>query len=427
MRIYPSLRQSKQLEFVLDTTLCLYNALLEQRREAYRRRGVTVTTQQQYRELTQLRASDCATGRQLRSIYRECLDGALHRLDKAYRMFFRRLAAGECPGFPRYKSPRRWRQIEYCHGNRALKLDADQRYLFIPGIGPMRLRRGRRIGEYGRAWIVLHNERWYACFECERPLTQAPAGLHMVGIDRGVRVLAATSAGKKIANPRFAANDIRVGLHSRSVSSLTLCGTDGKAANRGDRQRKKAVMRLRRAHERQRNARRDYLHKASRQLVNGYAVLVLEALNVRSMTRSARGTADAPGRHVRAKAGLNKAILDSGFTIFRSMIIAKAEEAGRTVIEVNPKYTSQTCSNCFQRDARYRKQGRFQCGNCGYTDDADVNAAKVILARAQSALKSKPNPGEESGRDGKRRLGSHDEDTELVKVTKDADSGESAS
>lgn len=223
MRLYPSRSQIKRLKFVLDTTLWLYNSLLEERREAYRRRGIAITTKQQYAEITNLRKGDDKIGRQLRSVYRECLDGALRRLDRAYCAFFRRLSSGDVPGFPRYKSAGRWRQIDYCHGDRALLLDAPQRHVRVPGIGNMRVRRGRQIPPYGRAWLLFQNERWYACFECERVSKPLPLGGYSTGLDRGVRHLAVTSDGRKIANPRFGSrNAASVALHARAVTALTV-------------------------------------------------------------------------------------------------------------------------------------------------------------------------------------------------------------
>lgn len=139
------------------------------------------------------------------------------------------------------------------------------------------------------------------------------------------------------------------------------------------------------------------MHKAARSLVQSYDVIALERLRVQSMTRSARGTRDNPGTNVRAKSGLNRAILDAGFAMLRLMIVAKAEEAGRQIIEVDPRYTSQTCAVCGQRDKANRRREYFKCARCGNADDADINAAKMILMRAQSALKSGLEPDEESG------------------------------
>jgi putative transposase len=146
------------------------------------------------------------------------------------------------------------------------------------------------------------------------------------------------------------------------------------------------VKMLARAHDRLRWARRDFLHKLSRSIINSYDFVAIEALKVRNMMRSAKGTVQQPGSNVRAKARLNFAIADAGWTAFALMLHAKAEEAGRTVFEVDSRYTSQTCSGCGWVDAASRiSQTAFICTNCDSHHDADVNAAKVILKKAELA------------------------------------------
>lgn len=238
-----------------------------------------------------------------------------------------------------------------------------------------------------------------------------------MGIDRGVRALIATSTGTKIRNPRYAAKEARrVVAHKTALMRATVWGPAGKAENKDDRERRKAGLRYARAKEREARARRDYLHKVSRWLVNRHSAIALETLFVGRMTRSARGTVESPGRHVRAKAGLNREMLDASFAMLRSMIVAKAEEAGRQIIEVEPRYTSLTCAVCGVRSRKSRKGAIFECVHCGNIDDADVNAAKIILIRAQSALRSSPYPGAEPGSPAKAEPRRHDEDTEQAKA-----------
>jgi len=162
----------------------------------------------------------------------------------------------------------------------------------------------------------------------------------------------------------------------------------------------KARKRLARAKERQANARRDYAHKVARRLVNCADVIALEKLSLRAMTRSAKGIAQCPGRNVRAKVGLNRVVLDSGFGLLRQMIVAKAEEAARTVVEVDSRFSSQECSRCGHVARESRRRRRFRCVRCGYGNHADVNAALVIRRRAQLARKSGLHPAEEAGRRG---------------------------
>jgi len=216
----------------------------------------------------------------------------------------------------------------------------------------------------------------------------------VIGIDRGVHVLAATSEGHLHANGRPAERHRRVVTrHQRELAEATVRDAGGRCLNRHDPQRRRAVRTLARAKEREANARRDALHKLARALVAGADVLVLEKLVVRSMMRSARGTLARPGRNVRAKAGLNRALIDAGFGLLRALIVAKAEEAGRTVVEVDSRYSSQECSRCGCVAAKSRRRRRFGCIRCGFRCHADVNAALVIRGRAQYGAQSELSPG----------------------------------
>jgi putative transposase len=113
--------------------------------------------------------------------------------------------------------------------------------------------------------------------------------------------------------------------------------------------------------------------------VNDHDVIVHEALKITNMSRSARGSIDSPGVNVAAKSGLNDAIADSGWGTLLSMISYKAEEAGRTVIAVNPRHTSQRCSECGHVASESRDRQKFTCVACGFAEHADVNAARNIL------------------------------------------------
>src|SRR5215469_3190594 len=198
VRLYPTLLHCAALEFALRVTRELYNAGLQQRREAYRLQQRNVARDQP-KELTRLRKEDV----RLRGVYRECLDAVLHRLDLAFAAFFRRAKAGAA-GFPRFRSLRRWRQLEFPHGNRALRFDAAQSKLYVPTAGWIKVRKGRAVPlTYKRAWLVRKNGRWYAQFECRIEATPLPKTGVMRGYDRGVRVLAASSEGEFIENPRF--------------------------------------------------------------------------------------------------------------------------------------------------------------------------------------------------------------------------------
>jgi len=367
IRLYPTTAQAAALGHALHVTRQLYNGLLEERREAWKRRGIAITTKQQYREMTELRAADP----RIAAIYRECEDAVLHRLDLAMQAFFRRIKRGETPGHPRYRSAARWRQLEYPHGDRALKFDALQRRVRIPGIGLVKLRKGREVPlTFGRAWLVRKGTRWYAQFECAVNAQPLRTSGGAVGLDRGLRVLLATSDGECIANPQHLKRArLKLERQQRIVAKR----------KRGGKNRRRAVAVLARQHERVANARRDHAHKIARKLVERYERIAIEDLRVPNMVRGAKGTIENPGRQVRAKAALNRAMLDAGFGLIARLIEEKAESAARTVVRVDARYTSQTCSGCGRVDAAARCGAEYRCASCGLYIDADVNAAVNIL------------------------------------------------
>jgi putative transposase len=381
VRLYPTCAQERALITMLRVTRELYNALLMQRRDAWTTRRISVSSRDQYAQLTELREAD----QRFAGLYRECEDAVLHRLDLAFAAFFRRLKRGETPGYPRFKPAARWNQLEFPHGDRALKFDIVQGRVRIPGAGAMRLRKGRIIPEFGRALLVTKNGRWYAVFEAHRPPSPLAVTGCSVGIDRGIRVLAALSDGTKIENLRPGSRGRAVvQRHQRTLDAATHKDAAGHVLNRRDRRRMAAARRLSRAKEREANGRRGWLHNVSREIVGRFDRIVLEALNLRGMTRTAKGTTEKPGTNVAQKAGLNRAILDAGFGMLASLIREKAAYAARTVIEVNARYSSQTCAACGHVCKESREGPRFACVRCGHAADADVNAAQVILLRAES-------------------------------------------
>ena len=396
VRLYPRAWQEAALRFILDVTRQLYNAALQERRDAYRLRRVSISAKMQYAELTALRSGEPLDGR-LAAVYRECEDAVLHRLDLAMRAFFRRVKCGEAPGYPRFKSAARWKQVMFPHGDRALKFGTGQSSIAIPGVGRVKLRKGRVVPDtVGRAWLLEKNGRWYACFECERDVQPLPTTSIVLGVDLGVRVLAATSAGQLIRNAAVGENRRAATARlQRELDAVTDKDARGRCTNRRDPKRICAARRLVRSKEREANARLDYAHKTARRIVDSADVIALEALRVRNMTRSAKGTIEAPGRNVVAKAALNRVVLDAGFGLLERLIVAKAEEAARTIVWVDPRFSSQECSRCGHISARSRRRRRYACDTCGFTTHADVNAALVIRRRAQSALSSLPHTGEE--------------------------------
>jgi putative transposase len=377
VRLYPTPAQERACEHVLLVTRRLWNALVGQRRDAWKTRRLNIRSQRQYRELTELRKDD----EWFASVYRECEDAVLHRLDLAYQKFF---SGG---GHPRFKGASRWNQFEFPHGNRALRWDAGQDRITIPGVGRVRVRKGRAriIPAHGRAMVYRRCGKWYALFDCEVERQPLPPTGRVVGVDRGVRALAATSDGELIANPRHGAElGRKIARAQRTLERRTVRDARGRVLNAEGKNRAKALGALRNVWDRLKRVRRGYLHEIAHALVQRYDAIAFERLNLAGMTRSAKGTIEDPGRNVRAKTRLNYVMLDASLAMLRTLVGEKAVGAARLVIDVPAAYSSQTCSACGNVAAAARNGQRYQCvhPDCGYAGDADVNAARVIAQRA---------------------------------------------
>lgn len=389
-RLHPTGGQARALETHLAAGCQLYNAALEQRHRAYREHGKSVSFGEQSAELRELRALGLVPA-----------DGnfwsqqaVLRQLDRAFAAFFRRAKQGERPGYPRFKSDRRFSTLTWTFkGNAGGVSLTDQGRLRLQGVGCVKVKWHRSIphgADLGEVKVTRSSDgkRWHACFCVELP---DPAACEetgeMVGIDLGVRKLVSLSTGEQIGGPRAGrAGSAKTRRAARKVARR----------QRGSNRRCKAVLLLARQREREANQRRDHGHKLSRQLVDRFDLIAHENLNVRNMLRSARGTVEQPGINVAQKRGLNREISDQGWSQFLSFLAYKAEEAGRQVIAVPPPNTSRTCAECTHVDARSRNGSRFRCTACSHTADADVNAAQVILARALAQTKLRPGWGRQA-------------------------------
>jgi putative transposase len=291
---------------------------------------------------------------------------ALRRLDDAWRRCFSR--AGKRP---RFKSK----------GRDAVSIGLDHRYcridgplMKLPKLGRLRVVAHRQLVGRSRAVsLVREGDQWFAVFVREIE-TSAPARLSgAVGLDRGVVSLVADSDGKTITGPRFAERSARKLKRAQRALSRTKKGSSNRA---------KARLRLARVHRTVRRQRAWLQHQISHDYANSHGAVVIEKLETARMTRSAKGSVEAPGRNVKAKAGLNRSILDAGWYGLAEKLRYKLEERGGELVEVPAAYSSQTCSACGVVDAASRRtQSEFCCTACGHQENADTNAARVILSR----------------------------------------------
>lgn len=375
-RIYPTRRQVEALEGQLGYACELYNAALEQRRDAWRNGRRQVALGEQQHELTEARRD----GPEMNYV---CQEMVLQRLNLAFGAFFRRMRAGEKPGYPRFRAKARFNTLSWrpALGGAAV---CDGR-LRIQGVGNIKVKWHRDLpNDPKQVRVTRRNGRWYVAFTVEVEAKPLPATGATIGADLGIRQFATLSDGSHIAGPR-----------SGRVAAPEIRRAQRKVARRqrGSHRRRKAVTQLARRREREAERRRDAAHKAAKSLIDRFDLIAVEDLK--------------PSNMVRGNRGLAREITDQGWAQFVRFLEDKAESAGREVVRVDPRHTSQRCHECGTVDREFRRGPRFCCTACGHTDDADVNAARNILARAEpssanatgTALLEKPsrsrhmNPG----------------------------------
>ncbi|BCU07442.1 RNA-guided endonuclease InsQ/TnpB family protein [Allochromatium tepidum] len=301
------------------------------------------------------------------------LQQALKDLERAYANFFAKRA-----GFPRFKKKGRSDSFRY-PDPKQIKLDQANSRLFLPKLGRLRYRNSREVlGTVKNVTVSQSGGKWFVSIQTEReaeiPVHQGTA----VGIDLGIVRFATLSDGTVYAPLNsFKRHETRLRRAQQAMSRKV----------KFSRNWEKAKARVRKIHSRIGNARRDFLHKTSTAISQNHAMVCIEDLQVRNMSKSAAGTAEAPGRNVRAKSGLNKSILDQGWFEFRRQLDYKLAWSGGHLIAVPPQNTSRTCPCCGYMSAENRRtQARFECVECGFEENADVVGAINVLRAGHARL-----------------------------------------
>lgn len=300
------------------------------------------------------------------------LQQSLKDLERGYKNFFQKRAA-----FPRFKKRGQNDAFRYPQG---VKLDQTNNRISLPKLGWIRYRNSREvIGEVKNVTVSQSCGKWYVSIQTEY---EVPEPVHkaasMVGLDAGVTKLATLSDGT-VYQPvnSFKASQRKLAMLQRQLSRKV------KFSASWQKQKKK----IQRLHSHIANIRRDYLHKVTSEISKNHAMIVIEYLKVSNMSKSAKGTAERPGRNVRAKSGLNRSILDQGWYEMRRQLEYKQLWRGGQVLAIPPAYTSQRCACCGHTAKENRQtQSKFVCQVCGYTENADINGARNILAAGHAVL-----------------------------------------
>jgi putative transposase len=360
--------QAEYAERIAGACRAVWNIGLEQRR-AYRRRGAWINYREQAHELAEAKTEHVW----LAEVPGHCLQQTLMDLDKACRQHGTLNV--------RWRCGRRWRpSFRFPEGNKMTVQQLNRRHaqVKLPKLGWVRFRLSRRLDDavIRSATLTRDGEHWYVSFLIDdghqTPAIHARPGT-AVGVDRGVAVAIATSDGR-LADRRFLTDGERRrarGLQRRLSRS---------AKHSRNRVKTRAALGVIRSRERHR--RKDFCAQSAHRLATNNELVVIEALKTKQMVRSAKGTAVAPGTNVRAKSGLNRAILCKGWHQFALALASAARYTGTRVVTVPPQHTSQRCSACGHVDPKSREsQAVFRCTHCSRpAEHADVNAAKNILA-----------------------------------------------
>ena len=294
------------------------------------------------------------------------LQQTLKDLERAYSNFFAKRA-----DFPRFKKKGQHDSFRY-PDPKQIKLDQANSRLFLPKLGWLRYRNSREVlGTVKNVTVSQSCGKWFVSIQTEREVDQPIPTGGAVGIDMGITRFATLSDGTFYAPLNsFKRHETALRRAQQAMSRKTKFSNNWK----------KAKARVQRIHSRISNARRDYLHKTSTAISQNHAMVCIEDLQVRNMSKSATGTADAPGRNVRAKSGLNKSILDQGWGEFRRQLDYKLAWNGGWLVAVPPQNTSRTCPCCGHVSADNRQtQARFVCVECSFEENADVVGAINVL------------------------------------------------
>lgn len=302
------------------------------------------------------------------------LQHALKDLDRAYKNFFAKQA-----DFPRFKRKGDTAGFRYPDPVQ-IKLDQANSRIFLPKLGWIRYRKSRDIaGELRNVTVSRTGQKWFISIQTEQEVSpQSSTATKAVGIDVGITRFATMSDGTYITPLNsFKKHQIRLRRYQRRMSQKVKFSNNWK----------KAKAKLQKIHIRIANARNDFLHKVTTTISKNHALVCVEDLQIKKMTKTAAGTKKQPGRGVYQKSRLNRSILDQGWGLFRSQLEYKLQWNGGLLLAVPPQNTSRTCPDCHYVSENNRKtQALFECVSCKYTENADVVGALNTLERGYRLL-----------------------------------------
>ena len=356
-RIYPNKNQLRELGISLETHRRLYNACLGQRKESYEIEKATI----KYKDQSAWFKLERTTNPFFARLNFSSAQATMRRLDKAFVAFFRRVKAGEKPGYPRFRGRDRYNSIEYPKYGDGIRLNGNR--LRVQHVGVIRVKLHRPFqGQVKTVTLKRVGEKWYVILSCDLgDVTIEPSINPPVGVDVGLKVFLSKSDGSAPEpNPRYLKTALpELRRKARSVARK----------RKGGKNRRKAVRKLASVHTKVKNLRSEHHHQVALRLVRRYGLIAVECLSIKNMLKNDR---------------LARSISDVAWNNFLLTLRSKAESAGVVFVDVNARGTSQECSACGQVVPKNLSQRWHSCP-CGCSLDRDENAARNILARGLQA------------------------------------------
>jgi len=354
-RLYPTDAQIVSLDGQLAEACRLYNAALQERRGAYRISHKSINYCDQANQLKEIR-----TNGDLALANFSCCQDVLRRVDKAFNAFFGRVQNGQKPGYPRFRPVSRYDSITFPSYGDGCKILGNGK-LRLQGVGAVKIKLHRPIeGKIKTVTVKREAGKWYAVLSVECEPKPLPASAEKVGLDVGLTAFATLSDGTEIENPRY---------YIEAQAKIRRAQRKVARRKRGSNNRKKAVRDLQRAHAHVRNRRTDFAHKVARALITLFGLIAVEQLNIKGM----------------AAGMLAKSVNDAGWATFIAKLMYKAAEAGRVLVQVDPRGTSQRCV-CGAPNPKTLNQRWHHCESCGLSVPRDHASALEILRLGLSLL-----------------------------------------
>jgi putative transposase len=332
--------------------------LLAERRDTYEQTGKSPSLYAQHSSYPALKKANPV----LREVHSQVLQNVAVRIDLAFKAFFRRIKAGDTPGYPRFKGPNHYDSFTYPQSG--FRVDGNR--VFLSKIGHIKAVIHRPLEGTVKTTTVRRSAtgKWFVCFSCEVEPEPLPVSTEAVGVDVGLKDIIATSGGESIPAPKFFRKE------EKELARTQRRLSEAPKGSREHAKRRKVVARV---HERIKNKRSNFAHQESRKFVNRYGFIAVEDLSVNRMIKN----------HC-----LAKSITDAAWTDLIQKLSYKAENAGREFVRVNPAYTSQDCSSCGHRQVMPLSKRVYDCPECGLSLDRDTNAAKNILSLGLQAAEA---------------------------------------